>query len=57
VATLTHPIPVLLTPDQRAKVESIATAEGISMALVIRELIDMSMSRRKAMSVRRCARS
>ena len=55
MATLTHPVPVLMTPDQRARIEGIARDEQISMALVIRELIDKGLPAREVLSSRRCA--
>lgn len=53
VATLTDPIPVLLTPQQRARVAKIAKDEGISMALVVREILDKGLPAREKLNERR----
>lgn len=53
VATLTSPIPVLLTPEERARVRKIAKDEGISMALVVREILDKGLPAREKLSERR----
>ncbi len=53
MATLTAPIPVLMTPEQRREVEEIARAEGISLALVVRELIDKGLPARRRLSLKR----
>jgi hypothetical protein len=53
VATLTDPIPVLLTPDQRSRVAKIAKDEGISMALVMREILDRGLPARERLSMTR----
>jgi hypothetical protein len=53
VATLTDPIPVLLTPEQRSRVSAIAHGEGISMALVVREILDKGLPARERLSMKR----
>lgn len=57
VATLTDPIPVLLTPYQRDRVRKIAKDEGISMALVVREILDKGLPAREKLSEKRCSGS
>lgn len=53
MATLTSPIPVLLTEEQRGRIKGIAGAEGISMALVVRELIDAGLVKREKLCWKR----
>lgn len=53
MATLTDPIPVLMTPEQRARVAQIAKAEGISLALVVREILDKGLPAREKLSLKR----
>lgn len=57
MATLTSPIPVLLTPYQRDRVRKIAKDEGISMALVVREILDKGLPARERLSERRALNS
>lgn len=53
MATLTDPMPVLMTPEQKSRVAAIAEREGISMALVVRELVEKALPAREKLSLRR----
>lgn len=53
MATLTDPMPVLMTPEQKSRIAAIAQREEVSMALVVRELIDKALPAREKKSLQR----
>jgi hypothetical protein len=52
VATLTDPIPVLFTPEQRDRVVTIAVRDEVSIASVVRDLVDKALPAREKKSLK-----
>lgn len=47
------PLQVVAEPGMRARIEKVADDEGVSMAQVIREILDAGIERREKVSQRR----
>lgn len=44
----TQPLQVVTRPDQRARIEAIAERDEVSMAEVVRDIIDLGIDEREA---------